>query len=120
MRVWTIQLAQWRKAKEQGIQVVDITWASGDRFFAPTAELLRAYKNGFIGSAEYTELFQKIMQARWRENSNHWETLFKFEDIALGCYCGAGEFCHRHLVRDYAEKTAKHLGYPFEYIGEIT
>lgn len=119
MRVWTIQMAQHRKAKSEGIHLFDITLKSGDPFFAPTAELLRAYKNSFITAAEYTEIFQKLMRERYQEDKDHWLKLFQFDEVALACYCPAGEFCHRHLIREYAQGVAKTLDVPFEYAGEI-
>lgn len=120
MRLWTIQLAQWRKAKSEGIHVFDITLKSGDPFFAPTTELLNSYKSGFINSTDYTDVFKKIMRERYQADKDHWLKLFQFEEVALACYCPAGQFCHRHLVRDYAQGVAKTLGIPFEYVGELT
>ena len=111
------------RAKEQipSVEVASIArftprWFHGKEvdIFAPSKEMLLAYKNGAFDEEEYTARFQKEVLSKltfsqvqrelyrfltddylpiWESETNH---------VLLCCYEKDGEFCHRHLI-------AKHL-----------
>ena len=123
IEVWTIQMSKWRKAKALDIELVDITVKSGSIVFAPTWDLVRLVKQQGSDLAEaealYTEQYLKLMRTSWSKNRVHWEELLGKSKIALACYCGAGEFCHRKLLVGYLTKAAEVLGIKFVYKGEL-
>lgn len=108
IRVYTTQISQWRLVKKLGISFIDITVKTGCKAFAPRWEDLMQYKNGTMGREEYTDIYLQRMQKSLELFPHEWDKLKDHDSIALACYCGAGDFCHRHifqlLVRDYLTK----------------
>lgn len=73
MEVYTIQLGQWRLAKELDIPLIDTTYRSGImhqnvRWLAPTGELLGNYKSGNASACDYQQIYLNIMRARWSQD----------------------------------------------------
>ena len=123
MKLHTIQLAKWRVAKKKGIELVDVTLKSGDKTFAPDADTLYGYKNSnktVDDVAVYCVKFRDLMNLSYRKNPEAWEALCRKEEVAIACYCRAGNFCHRTILVEYLEKVCKKLGIPFEYMGELS
>ena len=122
MKLHTVAMSQWRKAKALNIPLYDITVKSGDKVFAPSWDLLLAYKFN-KGNVErddvYTKGFHTLMKDSYMSNKQHWVDFLSQEEIAIACYCKAGDFCHRHLLVDYFEKVCNNAGIEFEYKGEI-
>ena len=108
IKLWTIQVPQWRLCNALGIKFVDITAKSGIEAFAPRMEDVFSFKNGYISEEEYTRIYNDLMyQSRIGKYSKYWKQLLKYDAIAFGCYCPIGDFCHRHLfvemVKEYLE-----------------
>ena len=120
MELYTIQVARWRLAKELDIQFVDTTVKSGDSVFAPTWPMVTAYKDGSLSESDYTKQYIELLRSSYREHRGDWLELLKLERAAIACYCKAGAFCHRMLLRDALEKVALANNLPFEYKGELT
>jgi len=116
MKLHTCQISSWRKA--QG-EFVDITIKSGIKAFAPSWELLRAYKDGSMGCSEYKIAYTALMRESWAKNKDVWDSLVKQEEVTIACYCASGEFCHRLCLRDMLEAICKSKGIEFTYAGEI-
>lgn len=120
IEVWTVQMAQYRLAREEGIEMIDTTVKSGHNFLAPRWDMVMRHKHGEITDAEYTAEFLPLMEATQAECPDRWDWLLSHNRIALACYCRAGAFCHRHLLVDILEKRAKKKGITFVYHGELT
>lgn len=119
IKIYTIAIPQWRKAKALGIQLLDIT-AKGKSVFAPDYHLVMEYKAGRVSEKNYTDFYYRKMRVSLIENREHWENLLKYKEVALGCYCGAGQYCHRLLFKDIMAKYCEYKGYSVIYEGEIT
>lgn len=119
MELYTVQLAKWRLVKAKGIPLVDITLRSGNRCFAPTPKLLGDYKAGRITAEEYRSEYYRLMRTSYRVNAAQWDKLLRQPKVAIACYCKAGAFCHRLLLKEMIEKACAAEGIPFSYKGEI-
>lgn len=124
IEVWTVQMAQWRKAKAAGITLIDTTVKSGDKTFAPSWDMVMTIKaatpeNRVAAEETYTHQYRELMRTSWRQNPAAWKALLAHEKIAVACYCTAGVFCHRHPLVDFLEAVAKWEGIPFTRRGEL-
>lgn len=120
MDIYTIAIPQWRKAKARDIELFDITVKSGFQLFAPEASVLWAYKRGEVSDDLYTELYLNRIREHLRQSPEVFEDFLKKPGpIALGCYCSAGKFCHRHLFLEFIRTIAEDNGYCLKYCGEI-
>lgn len=125
MEVFTVQLGQWRLAKELNIPLVDTTYRSGIihrdlRWLAPSGELLGNYKAGVASVYEYQEIYLNLMRNRWSLDSEWFLSFCRTHDkVALACYCGAGQFCHRLLLVDIFRNICNKHNIPFSYAGEL-
>lgn len=126
MNLYTIQLPKRRLALELNIPVLDTTVKSGDLTFAPSWEMVRAYKDGvsltrmdLSHTEDYKINFREMMTNSWRTNRSRWLEVMSMENVALGCYCRSGQFCHRYLLIDYLKAACAKHHIPFCYMGEI-
>ena len=123
VKLYTVQLSQWRKVQAQGIGLINITAKSGDLVFAPDFKKVLQYKNKELTEAEYTEAYLGKMRASLKSQASRWyrlEEIAQQQPVALACYCKAGVFCHRLLFLDYFTKFLTSRGKEVEYLGEIT
>lgn len=119
MIVYTIQLSQWRKAKAQGIFLLDTTVRTGDKVFAPSWDIVTKSKSGEITPEQYEHVYKRMMVQSLRDNTARWSEIIRGEPVALACYCPPGGFCHRHLLCSYFNNLCMARGIPFEYRGEL-
>lgn len=119
MDTWTIQMGQYRLAKQLGIPLLDTTVKSGDKVFAPSWEIVLGVKSGDISPEEYTEQYTHLMQTSFMANQSHWLHICNMPEVAIACYCKSGVFCHRHLLVKMFEKICTRYTIPFNYRGEI-
>lgn len=123
IELWTIQLAQWRKAKALGIELIDITVRSGTPVFAPSWEMVRKVKGANDGNKEaeaiYTKEYLELMRKSWRTNRSEWLSLLSKPKVAIACFCSDGTFCHRYLLVEYLRLAAVKLDIEFTYMGEL-
>lgn len=119
LKLYTIQLAKWRKAQAMGMPLVDTTVKSGLSAFAPTWDMLRDLKEGIITQEQYTELYLKKMQMSQTTVPVLWDRLVNMGTVSIACYCRAGKFCHRHVLKDILDRYCAQHGIHFEYMGEI-
>lgn len=120
MEFYTIQMASHREAKRLGIPFVDITRKSGEFIFAPTWEMIRALKDGRMSAAEYTEKYEELMAHTYNLYREDWYRFFQRDKVAVACFCGAGTFCHRYLLRNILKRVFRNRGWDFIDGGEIT
>lgn len=119
MKLFTAQMSRWRLAGELGIEFLDTTVKTGQGPFAPTWEIVMGSKEGKITHEEYTERYLEMMRKSYRDHPEYWETILRKENLVIACYCPAGHFCHRHILKDILEKVAIAKGIPFKYLGEL-
>lgn len=119
MKFYTTTVYSWRKIKKLDIPFLDTTVKTGNKLFAPTWPLLTKYQNGFITDEEYTKCYYELMRESYVNNKEEWGKLFEHETLAIACYCKAGAFCHRLLLKDILLAIAKSKGGDIEYLGEI-
>lgn len=119
--IYTIQLSQWRLAKQQDIYLLDTTVKSGIKTFAPTWEMVRSYKAGELSEEAYTHLYRERINRLHNENPEIWKYYFDNDHyIALACYCRPGEFCHRHLLAQAVYNWKTRNSPPCVNAGELT
>lgn len=120
MELFTVQMGKWRLARDRGIVFLDTTVKSGDALFAPTWDMVMGHKNGTVSDEEYTKLYRQMMIRSWTHNREKWELLLRSnEQVAIACYCPAGVFCHRLLLKDILQELSGKLNVPFHYYGEL-
>jgi len=119
MEIWTIQMAQWRLAKKLDITLIDTTIKSGNPIFAPTWEMVSSFKNGCLEEEAYTILYVSLIRERWMTHRSEFEEVLKMPKVALACYCPAGNFCHRHLLKKAFLRLALQRGIPAIDQGEL-
>lgn len=118
-QIWTVQMSQWRLARDNDIQFMDITVKSGNQIFAPTWENLRAYKDGLMSKQEYSKLYYDKVLSTVSTHAGEWQKLLSNKRLALACYCRAGEYCHRHLFAVLAVTYMQSVGRTVEFMGEL-
>ena len=119
MKLYTIALYNWRKAKKADVPLIDITVKSGDKTFSPTWDLLYRYRDGQCDEQEYVETYYQLMRKSFVQNRARWIELLESDTVAIACYCKPGKFCHRLLLKDILIVLAKHLDIEIEYLGEL-
>ena len=70
--------------------------------FAPAWDMVMGHKDGSYSDAQYTERYRAILGTI---NKTTWQWLHdQAEDgeVVLVCYCPDSNFCHTHLLIDYA------------------
>lgn len=133
MKLYTIQMSQWRKAQALGIPFLDTTVKSGDPTFAPSWEIVTAYKQGrslhpgLSPEESYTINYKELMRQSLRQNRSRWLEVIQMDQVAIACYCGYYDqsqpahirFCHRHILCELLSLLCAQQGVAFEYAGEI-
>ena len=120
MKLYTIQLGKWRKAVAMGVPLLDVSLRSGNHMFAPDAQLLHDYKAPpGIDTVEYTLRFKELMRERLPYMHDEWLTQINKPTLAIACYCGPDDFCHRKILIGLFEGVCRQQGVEFEYCGEI-
>lgn len=118
--LYTMQLAHWRRLKQDEDKfLLDITVKSGKQEFAPDEELLYAYKRGEVSVEEYTENYTAKMRQSFKDYPLSWNALLLPEEIVIACYCGADEFCHRHLFKGFLTRYLNSVGVSVKDGGEL-
>ena len=107
MRIHTSHLSLGKQIpRGRGVMFLDVTRKSGGPFaqhyLAPSWDLLHSYKCKELTTEEYAIAYLDQLTSHGATLvSALKEILAKFTptDVILGCYCGSGEFCHRHLLK---------------------
>lgn len=121
MKLYTIQIARYRKAIALGVLFEDTSIKTGKSEFMPTWDMVMGHKQGTISDEQYTEMYYDLMRQRYRANRQRWLAFLRNNPtLAIGCFCTPGKFCHRLLLKDIFQKICERNNIPFEYAGEIT
>ena len=115
MKVYTYQIANWRHANRIGVKALDTTVKSGEALLAPTWNMVLGHKAGTVTDEEYEALYMQMLEERYEHHPEFFEWLTAHEEIALGCYCAPGKFCHRHLIVKFLKQITDVIE-----LGEIT
>jgi len=119
-RVYTVQMSNWRLARDIDIPTIDITAKSGIPTFAPYWDDLMAYKRGEMSNEEYSHRYYEKVIPTILTDPQDWEVFAQHKRFALVCYCRPGDFCHRYLFAMLCVKYLECLGHRVEFEGEIT
>lgn len=119
MNIYTIQIAKWRKAKELNIPLMDTTVKSGVSAFAPSWDIVLGIKGGTLSEEAYREVYVGILRGTWMNQRAEWEKLLGMNDVALGCYCPPGKFCHRLILKEAVIKILEKRGISYRDCGEL-
>ena len=78
-----------------GAQLLDV---------APPEWLLEGVKTGNVNLDLYTKIYQQMLRNVGRETIlRKLEELSGGRDVVLVCYEAPGDFCHRHLLKEFLE-----------------
>lgn len=117
--IHTIQIAHWRLAQFRGAKFIDITAKSGLKPFAPDFANVMKYKRGELGEEEYTRLYLQKMALSQERYPQYWERLLAYPELAVGCYCKPGAYCHRLLFAELAKTYLESKGRQVRLMGEM-
>lgn len=99
---------------------VDITMKTGDQHFAPSKEMVYAYKNGKLSEEDYTQQYLVRMRESYSKFPNAWMRLISHGNVVITCYCNPPPvFCHRHLLKNMLAKVCNSLNVEFVDGGEV-
>lgn len=119
MELYTIQLAKHRWASSAGIKVIDTTVKSGLFYLAPTWDMVMGFKRGDLTADQYTKQYEQRMLGMYNAYRQEWNTFLAEPTMAIACYCAAGRFCHRHLLKDIVRRVLRNRKIDFVDGGEI-
>lgn len=105
LHLFTAQIGKYK-----GPDAYDVTVKSGDINFAPTWDMVQAWKAGAIDWETYSKLYRQLMLQSYRLNQNAWHEMLNKGVLTLLCYCRAGEHCHRYLLADFLCKLGEKVG----------
>lgn len=114
MDIYTFQLGKLEHLVFSDIPLLDTTVKSGVWQLAPTWDMVMGVKSGKITPAQYTERYMAMLTHRYFTDPLFFEWLIAHEKLAVGCYCEAGKFCHRHLIVQFLSHITA-----LNYCGEI-
>ena len=118
MILYTYQLAHHRRlaGKYAGeIVLIDTTVKTGYVQLQPRWDMVTGVKNKTLTEEEYTRQYRAILHYWWFRDPLFFDDLIALPTVALGCYCPAGAFCHRHLCVEWLSAVT-----PVEYRGELS
>lgn len=115
MIIYTYQVAKYRKLQRHGIPLLDTTVKSGEPRLAPTWDMVMGHKRGTIDDVTYTRYYRAILDYWWFADPAFFDDLLSMPEVALGCYCRNGNFCHRYLLVNFLQEAAN-----VDYRGELT
>lgn len=117
--LYTVQLSNARAAHVEDLVVYDITVKSGDPIFAPTWDMVSMLKTGKMSEEQYEKEYREMMYNSMRRFPKRWDRLMEYERLALACYCRAGDFCHRHILKELLMERAGRNGEEILDAGEV-
>jgi len=117
--IWTIQIAKWRYARDLNIPLTDITVKSGICEFSPERQDLYAYRRGEMSMMEYARRYHQKVINDLNIKIHSWDRFLNQKNVALACYCPAGNFCHRYLFANLLVTFLQQNGRSVEYKGEL-
>ena len=107
LHLYTAQIGKYK-----GPDAYDVTVKSGDINFAPTWEIVQAWKAGEINWDTYTQHYRELMLNSYKRNQRAWHEILEKGVLTLLCYCkaDADKHCHRYLLADFLAKLGEKIG----------
>ena len=105
LHLYTAQIGKYK-----GPDAYDVTVKSGDINFAPTWEIVQAWKAGEISWETYAERYRELMLRSYKRNQQAWHNILEKGVLTLLCYCRADDHCHRYLLADFLVKLGEKIG----------
>lgn len=102
--------------------MIDITVKSGVPAFAPTWQMVKGVKGGWMTQEEYVQDYRRMMSLSQSQNKAVWDSVLKIaltgKQVVLACYCRNGSFCHRYLLAEIFAEWAYNQGVVVEITKE--
>lgn len=114
MQAHTFQLGRLDNLLFNTIPYYDTTVKSGMWQLAPTWEMVMGVKSKSITPEQYETQYMALLEWRYDTYPEFFDWLIAHEQIAFGCYCPAGTFCHRHLIIKFLSQITE-----VNYSGEL-
>ena len=83
---------------------------SDGRIFAPSEELLSAYKYGGLSWEAYERQYLSEMEALYQKSPDYFLELLRRGEVSLVCYEARPDRCHRRLLAGLLARIAKEQG----------
>lgn len=115
MGIYTYQLAHHRRLAHGDVPLIDTSVKTGFVQLAPRWDMVMGHKKGHLSDDGYTVQYQALLDYWWFRDPLFFDELLARPTFALGCYCKAGAFCHRHLLTKFLLQVSHHT-----YLGELT
>jgi hypothetical protein len=112
--IYTFQLGKLENLLFSDIPYYDTTVKSGLWQLAPTWEIVMGVKSRTISEEQYTALYWDMLLQRYHMYPEFFDWLIAHPNIAFGCYCIAGKFCHRHIIVEFLKHITE-----VRYCGEL-
>lgn len=122
LRIYTAQMGKRFKLAKEGRAFLDTTVKTGDRRLAPSWDFLLEYKSSPRGPEEqalYRQRFLSKLKAMHHATPDVLLELLKLDEVIFTCYCPAGEFCHRHILKEIMMTLGPRNGVEVKDCGEI-
>jgi len=111
-----IYTAQYKYAGEDRIDVTVKSSQPPWRYFAPSWDMVRNYKNGNYNEEAYTSRYMNILKYNMEKRADLIIALAEQlagRTVTFVCFCRPGAFCHRVLLAEWFQRE---FGVP--YMGE--
>jgi uncharacterized protein YeaO (DUF488 family) len=105
LHLYTAQIGKYK-----GPDAYDVTVKSGDINFAPTWDMVKAWKAGEITWENYSQRYRELMLRSYKRNQRAWQEILEKGVLTLLCYCRADDHCHRYLLADFLSKLGEKSG----------
>lgn len=105
LHLYTAQIGKYK-----GPDAYDVTVKSGDINFAPTWDIVQAWKAGEISWDTYSQRYRELMLQSYKRNQKAWHEILEQGVLTLLCYCRADNHCHRYLLADFLIKLGDKIG----------
>lgn len=105
LHIYTAQIGKYK-----GPDAYDVTVKSGDINFAPTWDIVQAWKAGEISWGTYSLRYRELMLRSYKHNQRAWREILEKGVLTLLCYCRAEDHCHRYLLADFLVKVGEKIG----------
>ena len=107
LHIYTAQIGKYK-----GPDAHDVTVKSGDINFAPTWDIVQAWKSGEKNWETYTQRYRELMLSSYKRNQRAWHEILEKDVLTLLCYCRADDdkHCHRYLLADFLIKLGEKIG----------
>lgn len=126
MKVYTMQLSQWRFAAEKKMKIKNITVKGAIDLLEqvlkpPSMKLVMDHKKGYIDDDMYLYFYEKHVRDEINKNREaliDYIDAIKEDTIVLSCFCGSEKFCHRHTAIKILKEFCEEIGISCSNEGE--